>query len=162
MIYYYNENRSQIKQASVWEEYEEVIEEVIEADKLDVWEQLVCRYEKNSTLLEHGTYEFVQGSLEILACLAQGQELIVNSFLLHGYYNYHHVLIARAIDRESSYYIAVPGNAYGREQAVASMYGFSQFIAKDETDKKQGTYGYYLRNVSMKEEDLEEVYGNYR
>ena len=42
--------------------------------------------------------------------------LINNSFLLHGFYNYGHMVLARTMKRgEEKYYIGVPGNFYEKE-----------------------------------------------
>lgn len=66
---------------------------------------------------------------------------IHNSFLLHGYYNYGHVVVDETEDEPR---LGVPGNYYERELMVASMFGFPDFEPMREEEKVQnGTFGYY-------------------
>ncbi len=72
-----------------------------------------------------------------------------NSFLLHGYYNYHHLLLARVERRgESVYYIGVPGNFYEREKQVAIMFGFESFECAEEP-AQAGDFGYYMMRAQI-------------
>ena len=66
-----------------------------------------------------------------------------NSFLLHGYFNYKHLLIKKEGD---TIRVGVPGNYYVREEMVASMFGFPDFVPakKERSDKLQGQFGYYF------------------
>lgn len=64
-----------------------------------------------------------------------------NSFLLHGYYNYGHVMIDESGAEPR---LGVPGNYYEREQMVAEMFGFPVFEAAREGEKiTNGTFGYF-------------------
>ncbi len=75
--------------------------------------------------------------------------LIHNSFLLHGYYNYKHLLLQRVVrGGEPFYYLGVPGNFYEREKQVAIMYGFEQFEGLEEA-AGNGDYGYYMIPVTL-------------
>lgn len=66
---------------------------------------------------------------------------IHNSFLLHGYYNYGHVIIDETGEEPR---LGVPGNYYEREQMVAAMFGFPDFEPAREGDKiGNGTFGYF-------------------
>lgn len=68
-----------------------------------------------------------------------------NSFLLHGFYRYKHVLLAGALVREHmEYYILVPGIKNEREQRLADMYGFHEFLTLDGQSGETGAFGYYL------------------
>lgn len=72
-----------------------------------------------------------------------------NSFLLHGYYNYHHLLLARVERRgEYFYYIGVPGNFYEREKQVAIMFGFESFECAEEP-AQAGDFGYYMMRTQI-------------
>ncbi len=67
-----------------------------------------------------------------------------NSFLLHGYYNYRHLLLMRQeTSGQVKYYIGVPGNFYEREKQVARMFGFESFEGTREP-ARDGDFGYYL------------------
>lgn len=72
-----------------------------------------------------------------------------NSFLLHGYYNYQHLLLARVERKgEYAYYIGVPGNFYEREKQVAIMFGFESFECAEEP-AQPGDFGYYMMRTQI-------------
>ncbi|MEF9941198.1 MAG: DUF6128 domain-containing protein [Lachnospiraceae bacterium] len=79
-------------------------------------------------------------------------KLANNSFLLHGYYNYHHLLLVK---EGPHYFIGVPGIYHEKERAAAQAFGFTQFqrLTEDElklTDEEQNLYedfGYWCRQV---------------
>ena len=72
-----------------------------------------------------------------------------NSFLLHGYYNYKHLILQRVEQRgEPIYYIGVPGNFYEQEKQVAVMFGFESFECLEEP-ARDGDYGYYMMRVEL-------------
>lgn len=67
-----------------------------------------------------------------------------NSFLLHGFYRYKHILLASGMVRgQVHYYVMVPGVKIEREQKIADMYGFHDFITLDSQPPRPGVFGYY-------------------
>lgn len=77
------------------------------------------------------------------------QNLVNNSFLLHGYYNYQHIILGRKEDGgKNIYYIGVPGVYYEREKMVAIMFGFEGFECGDKR-ANNGGFGYYMRRVEL-------------
>ena len=65
-----------------------------------------------------------------------------NSFIYHGYYNYHHLLFGKAID--GNFFLAVPGTYSGKEQQMAVSFGFPVF--KESKEKVAGSCrGYWCR-----------------
>ena len=77
------------------------------------------------------------------------QRLVHNSFLLHGYYNYRHLILGRIRQKDAwQYYIGVPGNFYDREKMVAEMFGFEAFEGEKES-ASPGDYGYYMKRVEI-------------
>lgn len=73
-----------------------------------------------------------------------------NSFLLHGYYNYNHLLL---VEEDGHYWLGVPGIYDPRESRAAELFGFSQFtdsynqqlaLADDECCN-YGRFGYWCR-----------------
>ena len=65
-----------------------------------------------------------------------------NSFIYHGYYNYHHLLFGKAID--GNFFLAVPGTYSGKEQQMAVSFGFPIF--KESKEKVPGSCrGYWCR-----------------
>ena len=75
-------------------------------------------------------YDCIEVTPQMLSRLPlKDKEIINNSFLIHGYYNFHHLLFGRVCDNENNtnYFIGVPGMYCNRERYMASMFGFSNF-----------------------------------
>lgn len=49
-----------------------------------------------------------------------------NSFLLHGFFNYHHLIIGKA--EEDRWFIGIPGVYQNQERVMAAIFGFPEFI----------------------------------
>lgn len=65
-----------------------------------------------------------------------------NSFLLHGYYSYRHLLFMKMRNREECQYaIGVPGNEKEQENFMANMFGFQHF--KRVNRKENEKFGYW-------------------
>lgn len=72
-----------------------------------------------------------------------------NSFLLHGYYNYEHLILTQmSVNGTNRYYIGVPGNFYEKEKQVAIMFGFESFECRQEP-AREGDFGYYMIRVEL-------------
>lgn len=75
-----------------------------------------------------------------------------NSFLLHGFYNYHHLLY---IEEDGNVWIGVPGIFHEKEQEAARAFGFPEFrrLLNDEIqleEDEKNTYedfGYWCRQI---------------
>ena len=89
------------------------------------------------------------GDLVILP--ASFQKLLNNSFLLHGFYNYRHLILGPdrelSEEGEENFYIGVPGTYFEREKMVAVMFGFEGFEGKGPVEI--GSFGYYMRKVNL-------------
>ncbi|HEX3021923.1 MAG TPA: DUF6128 domain-containing protein [Lachnospiraceae bacterium] len=73
-----------------------------------------------------------------------------NSFLLHGYYNYRHLIFAkRKLLDGFEYILGVPGVFYNREKFMAKMFGFNQFKSSKLDEQKTGQYGYWYVKINM-------------
>ena len=75
-----------------------------------------------------------------------------NSFLLHGYYNYRYLILAKVNipGREKSRYIlGVPGNYYSNEKYMASMFGFPHFVLAKDQSTPEGRFGYWYTDVRL-------------
>lgn len=72
-----------------------------------------------------------------------------NSFLLHGFFNYKHIILTQVErDHERQYYIGAPGNYFEREKQVAVMFGFESFECAEEP-AQTGDFGYYMMRVQI-------------
>ena len=112
------------------------------------WEQLSSIYPHIHPFRD--TREFLSvGPEDFVVLRERCYQMTHNSFLLHGYYNYRHLLLMRQeISEEVKYYIGVPGNFYDREKQVARMFGFESFEGTREP-AWEGDFGYYLISVEL-------------
>lgn len=69
-----------------------------------------------------------------------------NQFLMHGYYNYRHLILLKKKDVQEEYWLGVPGIYHEREKMAARMFGFEKFESPNK-DYKTGDLGYYLVTV---------------
>ena len=77
-----------------------------------------------------------------------------NSFLLHGYHNYHHLLY---IEEDGKIWLGVPGVFHEKEEVAAKAFGFPEFRRLTDADLKleeneKNTYedfGYWCRQIPM-------------
>ncbi len=71
-----------------------------------------------------------------------------NSFLVHGYYCYHHLIFAKMKDRYGCRYIlGIPGIYHNREKFMAKMFGFDGFKPIRKRELRQGDFGYWYTTV---------------
>ncbi len=67
-----------------------------------------------------------------------------NSFLMHGYYCYHHLIFAKMSNQYGCQYIlGIPGIYHEREKFMARMFGFESFKSIKKRDLRQGDFGYW-------------------
>lgn len=69
-----------------------------------------------------------------------------NSFLLHGYYSYRHLILARLKAKENqpqAYILGVPGTRHSREAFMANMFGFQTFKPIREGNESSSDFGYW-------------------
>ena len=75
-----------------------------------------------------------------------------NSFLIHGYYNYHHLILTV---RDGRLKLGVPGVYHPQEEKAAESFGFPEFIPAEELDLKltdeekndREKFGYWCRDI---------------
>lgn len=75
-----------------------------------------------------------------------------NSFLLHGYYNYHHLAF---IDDGEKFRLGVPGIYHPQEAKAASTFGFTEFIPQadigieltEDEKSNEEQFGYWCRPI---------------
>ena len=76
-----------------------------------------------------------------------------NSFLLHGYYNYRYLILARLENPRGMprYLLGVPGHYYSNEKYMASMFGFPHFVLSKRQPAQDGRFGYWYTDIRMEE-----------
>ena len=107
---------------------------------------------RKETEISENQVLYIQDLTQLLSMGEKQRELYYNSFLLHGYYQYRHVVAGDG-------FIGVPGNFSQREAIAAKMMGFPLFIEAENlqhceigeetrTEMPQmGAYGYFLCKV---------------
>lgn len=74
-----------------------------------------------------------------------------NSFLLHGYYNYRHLILAKLLDPQQPprYLLGVPGHYFSNEKYMASMFGFPHFVLAKKQSQGDGRFGYWYTDIRL-------------
>lgn len=111
----------------------------------DKWEQILNTYEVLHPYGDDRTYIKLEPK-DFVIMQAKYQNLVNNSFLLHGFYNYRYLILGK--EKETEYYLGVPGVFYEREKMVALMFGFEAFECEGGI-ARPGGFGYYLRKVEL-------------
>lgn len=80
---------------------------------------------------------------------ALGENIASNSFLLHAYYKYHHILVARPTDpkKENLVFIGAPGVYCNRERYLASLFGLRNFKKSHRSDYTNPNFGYWYAEM---------------
>lgn len=114
----------------------------------DKWNQICAIYPHVKPFEDEREYLSI-GPADFVMFTAASYRAANNSFLLHGYYNYKHLILTRVEQRgEILYYLGVPGNYYAREKQVAVIFGFESFECAEEP-AQDGDFGYYLMKVQL-------------
>lgn len=116
----------------------------IEGLKEDKWEQILDTYDNLHPYDDGRVYVKLEPK-DFIILSGKYQHLVNNSFLLHGFYNYRHVILGK---EGEVHYLGVPGVFYEREKMVALMFGFEAFECGSR-EPKAGEFGYYLRQVEL-------------
>ena len=74
--------------------------------------------------------------------------LTANSFLMHSYYGYRHLVLARSRDGgRYRYELLVPGIYNDRERELAELFGFRNFHCAKSRPVSTGEFGYWSMEV---------------
>jgi len=71
-----------------------------------------------------------------------------NSFLLHGYYSYRHLILLKTEENKPSYIIGVPGIYHNRDEYMAKMFGFGLFRPMKDCQELRGEFGYWCISLT--------------
>ena len=114
------------------------------------WEQLQSVYRKVHPFGDERLYLSIEPR-DFIIFQAPYQRLVNNSFLLHGYYNYRHLILGPdeeiGTGNRICFYLGVPGTYFEREKMVAVMFGFEGFECAGAVEI--GKFGYYMRRVEL-------------
>ncbi len=129
-------------------EKNEIRQEFSQPLKEEKWQQLCSRYQKVHPFGDGKTFLSIQPE-DFIILQEPYQKLVQNSFLLHGYYNYRHMILGKLnYDEKEPYYVGVPGVFYEKERQAAGLFGFAGFEGV-ELPVRNGSYGYYMIEVKL-------------
>lgn len=70
-----------------------------------------------------------------------------NSFLVHGFFNYHYLILGREMDGDKErWYLGVPGFYQQQERVMATIFGFPEFF---NSQNGAEPFGYWIHTVEM-------------
>lgn len=158
------ENRPEAIHEIVAENGSEDVKEIIDGnstaqeikpEKSDIYEALMERFPRMYPFDDNSIESCVRLDLQDIGMLPMQCWLYgSNSFLLHGYYCYRHLILARmqvSLDEEYKekkvYILGVPGIWQHREQYMASMFGFRNFKPVSRENSGNGAFGYWFVNL---------------
>ena len=74
-----------------------------------------------------------------------------NSFLLHGYYNYRYLILARLgkPGERGRYILGVPGHYGNNEKYMAAMCGFDRFVRSTRQPPRDSRFGYWYTDLNF-------------
>jgi len=140
------------------EEAEQKVEKEVECVKMESekkqsfypnkWKQLCAIYPIVHPFEDGRAYLSIEPR-DFVILQERYQPLVENSFLLHSFYHYKHLLLGRRVrGRSAEYYLGVPGVFYEKEKAAAIYYGFERFESA-VTPATEGSFGYYMKRVQL-------------
>lgn len=71
-----------------------------------------------------------------------------NSFLLHGFFNYHYLILGREMEGgKERWYLGIPGFYQQQERVMATIFGFPEFF-----NSRNGSepFGYWIHSIEIK------------
>lgn len=114
--------------------------------KINNWKDMFKKYD----IVEPFNDDMIQNCIEIeyddLKFLPSTCKNVVNnSFLLHGLYQYRHVLVGRqrCKRKQKIYVLGVPGRYQNSERMIAAMFGFDNFKAAQRNGVSGDNFGYW-------------------
>lgn len=112
--------------------------------KSERWETIVHSFSRTDPFSDEEILECVQISPKDLMMICQEEwRLGRNSFLLHGYYNYRHLILGRT--KDDRWILGVPGVYERQEHFVASRFGFAGFKPAKSNKAEEKPFGYWCR-----------------
>lgn len=90
---------------------------------------------------------------DVMRLQQAGVQVGRSNFLLHGFYQYRHLLLG--ITQEGDWIIGVPGVQNNQERYMAQMFGFNQFKTARRPDRNR-QFGYWCRSLGSVPEEIDE------
>ena len=122
----------------------------IQTNEIKEFEELFINADIINVFSDDDLYDCIEVTPQQIEKAIGGDEIILgNSFLIHGYYNFKHILFGRVEDndRHTKYFIGVPGIYCNRERYMASMFGFVNFKKSHRSDYANPHFGYWYQEI---------------
>ena len=69
-----------------------------------------------------------------------------NSFLLHGFFNYHYIVLGSVkTGNHEKWFLGIPGIYQNQERVMAAIFGFPEFMAASDEKEPVNQFGYWYR-----------------
>ncbi|MDO4454110.1 MAG: DUF6128 domain-containing protein [Eubacteriales bacterium] len=112
--------------------------------KEERWNTIVASFPRTDPFSDEEIEECVQISPKDLMLVCQEEwRLGRNSFLLHGYYNYRHLILGRT--KDGRWVLGIPGVYERQEHFVAARFGFAGFKPAKSNKTEEKPFGYWCR-----------------
>lgn len=112
------------------------------------WDDLFTNRTQVDLFADDEIYDCVEiAPQDILKLPADARSIMSNSFLNHGFFNFHHLMLGRKYnaDSENGLVLGVPGVYNRREKMTANMFGFEKFKFSMRSDVRMNHFGYWYR-----------------
>ena len=123
------------KEASIWEHWENLKQKMT----------LLHPFEGENITCVHMELRDLRELPQKYWCLGN------NSFLLHGYYNYRYLILARLgkSGERGRYILGVPGHYGNNEKYMAAMFGFDRFVRSTRQPPRDSRFGYWYTDLNF-------------
>lgn len=114
--------------------------------KVNNWKDFFKKYDVVEPFSDELIYNCVEIKYDDLKYLPSScNNVRNNSFLLHGLYNYDHVLVGKykCKRRQQIFVLGVPGRYDNNQKMIASMFGFDNFKAGQRGSVRDKSFGYW-------------------
>ena len=117
--------------------------------KIDFAEKLFLHADYINAFDDDYYYDCIEVTPEMLKRFVPGELTDNNSFMMHGFYTYRHLLFGRvaANTNGTRYFIGIPGMYSNKERYLATMFGFNSFKKSHRSDYPNPYFGYWYAEI---------------
>lgn len=118
-----------------------------ETDWTKTWKQLQAQNEKLEFRKERNG-DWIKMDIKAIRSLPKRNWYLGNnSFLVHGFFNYHYLILGREMDGDKErWYLGVPGFYQQQERVMATIFGFPEFF---NSQNGAEPFGYWIHTVEI-------------
>lgn len=119
----------------------------LETDWAETWKQLQAQNEKLEFRKERNG-DWIKMDIKAIRSLPKRNWYLGNnSFLVHGFFNYHYLILGREMDGDKErWYLGVPGFYQQQERVMATIFGFPEFF---NSQNGAEPFGYWIHTVEI-------------